>query len=87
MFTGIVQGKGCIEAIVDGTTIRTLSIELPNTNDLAIGASVASGFLDGNTIDGSVVNLDVIQETFPQNHHRRTCRGFGGQRGALSYVW
>ena len=65
MFTGIVQGKGRIEAIVDGTTIRTLSIELPNTNDLAIGASVAINgvCLTATQIDGPVVNFDVIQET------------------------
>ena len=70
MFTGIVQGKGRIEAIVDGTTIRTLSIELPNTNDLAIGASVAINgvCLTATQIDGSVVNFDVIQETL----HRTT---------------
>jgi len=70
MFTGIVQGKGRIEAIVDGTTIRTLSIELPNTNDLAIGASVAINgvCLTATQIDGPVVNFDVIQETL----HRTT---------------
>lgn len=70
MFTGIVQGKGRIEAIVDGTAIRTLSIELPNTNGLAIGASVAINgvCLTATQIDGSVVNFDVIQETL----HRTT---------------
>lgn len=65
MFTGIVQGKGRVAAISDGASIRTLSIELPNTNDLAIGASVAINgvCLTATQIDGGVVNFDVIQET------------------------
>ena len=70
MFTGIVQGKGCVVAILDGATIRTLNIELPNTKNLAVGASVAINgvCLTATQIDGHVVNFDVIQETL----HRTT---------------
>ncbi|DAC30662.1 MAG TPA: riboflavin synthase, partial [Candidatus Poseidoniaceae archaeon] len=41
MFTGIVQGTGTVLSINNGETIRTLVIDLPNVENLAIGASVA----------------------------------------------
>ena len=41
MFTGIVQGTGIVVAIEEKETIHTLTIEIPNTDNLAIGASVA----------------------------------------------
>ena len=65
MFTGIVQGTGTVVSTRDGETIRTLIIELPNVERLAIGASVAINgvCLKATKIDSNQVHFDVIQET------------------------
>ena len=65
MFTGIVQGTGTVLSIKDGETIRTLVIELPNVENLAIGASVAINgvCLTATTIQSNSVHFDVIEET------------------------
>ena len=65
MFTGIVQGTGIVVAIEEKETIHTLTIEIPNTDNLAIGASVAvdGACLTAIHIDGLHVNFDVIPET------------------------
>lgn len=65
MFTGIVQGTGTVVSTRDGETIRTLIIELPNVERLAIGASVAINgvCLTATKIDSNQVHFDVIQET------------------------
>ena len=65
MFTGIVQGTGTVVSTRDGETIRTLIIELPNVERLAIGASVAINgvCLTATRIDSNQVHFDVIQET------------------------
>jgi riboflavin synthase len=70
MFTGIVQGIATIEATSQGESVMTLSITLPETENLKIGASVS---IDGvcltvTSIDGLNVNFDVISETL----HRTT---------------
>jgi len=70
MFTGIVQGIATIEATSQGESVMTLSITLPATENLKIGASVS---IDGvcltvTSIDGLNVNFDVIAETL----HRTT---------------
>ena len=70
MFTGIVQGIATIEATSQGESVMTLSITLPATENLQIGASVS---IDGvcltvTSIDGLNVNFDVIAETL----HRTT---------------
>ena len=41
MFTGIVQGTGKIVEVIEGETIKTFKIELPNIESLEIGASVS----------------------------------------------
>ena len=41
MFTGIVQGTGKVLKIVEQTTISTFTIQLPDTENLQIGASVS----------------------------------------------
>lgn len=66
MFTGIVQGTGTVTSIVEGTTIRTLVLSLPNVENLAIGASVAINgvCLTATKIEHQEVHFDVIQETF-----------------------
>ena len=70
MFTGIVQGIATIRATSQGESVMTLSITLPATENLQIGASVS---IDGvcltvTSIDGLNVNFDVIAETL----HRTT---------------
>tara|TARA_B100000965_G_scaffold388657_1_gene393426 strand:- start:49 stop:657 length:609 start_codon:yes stop_codon:yes gene_type:complete len=70
MFTGIVQGVGTVVDVIEKQTIHTLRIEIPNTKDLAIGASVSidGACLTAVKIQGSVVDFDVIPETL----HRTT---------------
>ena len=70
MFTGIVQGIATINDTSQGESVMTLSITLPATENLQIGASVS---IDGvcltvTSIDGLNVNFDVITETL----HRTT---------------
>ena len=65
MFTGIVQGIATIKETSQGESVMTLSITLPATENLQIGASVS---IDGvcltvTSIDGLNVNFDVITET------------------------
>ena len=65
MFTGIVQGIATIKDTSQGESVMTLSITLPATENLQIGASVS---IDGvcltvTSIDGLNVNFDVITET------------------------
>ena len=70
MFTGIVQGVGTVVEVIEKQTIHTLRIEIPDTKDLAIGASVSIDgvCLTAVKIQGSVVDFDVIPETL----HRTT---------------
>ena len=70
MFTGIVQGVGTVVEVIEKQTIHTLRIEIPDTKDLAIGASVSidGACLTAVKIQGSVVDFDVIPETL----HRTT---------------
>jgi len=70
MFTGIVQGIATINATSQSESVMALSITLPETENLKIGASVS---IDGvcltvTSIDGLNVNFDVITETL----HRTT---------------
>ena len=65
MFTGIVQGLGTIKAIDEGDGITTFSVLCPDTQDLAIGASVAIDgvCLTATSIEGELVTFDIIPET------------------------
>ena len=65
MFTGIVQGCGTVAEVVEGNGITTLRIDLPDTNGLVRGASVAINgtCLTATDMDGSRVSFDVIPET------------------------
>ena len=40
MFTGIVQGTGCIQS-VSGDSVVTIDVQIPSTEGLEIGASVS----------------------------------------------
>ena len=70
MFTGIVQGTGRVTSLIEGDAIRTLVIELPNVENLAIGASVAINgvCLTATGMDGNNVHFDVIPETLPRTN-------------------
>ena len=65
MFTGIVQGLGTIKAIDEGDGITTFSVLCPDTQGLAIGASVAIDgvCLTATSIEGELVTFDIIPET------------------------
>ena len=65
MFTGIVQGTGSILHIEPKEAIHTLTIDLPNTQDLNTGASVSVDgvCLTAVSIQGLKVCFDVITET------------------------
>lgn len=65
MFTGIVQGLGAIKSIEEGNGITTFCIDCPDTQELAIGASVAIDgvCLTATSINDKLVTFDVIPET------------------------
>ena len=65
MFTGIVQGLGVIKSIQEGNGITTFSIACPDTQHLAIGASVAIDgvCLTATSIKDKLVTFDIIPET------------------------
>ena len=65
MFTGIVQGLGTIKSIEEGNGITTFSIACPDTQNLAIGASVAIDgvCLTATSIKDKLVTFDIIPET------------------------
>ncbi len=65
MFTGIVQGLGTIKSIEEGNGITTFSIVCPDTQNLAIGASVAIDgvCLTATSIKDKLVTFDIIPET------------------------
>ena len=63
MFTGIVQGTGCVDS-VSGDSIVTLRIQIPSTEDLDVGASVSiDGVCLTATSVGETVTFDIIPET------------------------
>lgn len=63
MFTGIVQGTGCIQS-VSGDSVVTIDVQIPSTEGLEIGASVSiDGVCLTATSVSDTVTFDVIQET------------------------
>lgn len=63
MFTGIVQGTGCVQS-VRGDTVVTVAIEIPSTEGLEVGGSVSiDGVCLTATSVGKSVTFDIIQET------------------------
>ena len=63
MFTGIVQGTGCIQS-VQRDAVVTIEVEIPSTEGLAVGGSVS---IDGVCLTATSVNdtvtFDIIEET------------------------
>ena len=64
MFTGIVEGLGLVTEI-QGQEATRLCIELPSSDNLSIGGSVAIDgvCLTAVEINGKIVSFDVIPET------------------------
>ena len=63
MFTGIVQGTGCVQS-VQGDAVVTVAIEIPSTEGLEVGGSVAiDGVCLTATSVGKSVTFDIIPET------------------------
>jgi len=63
MFTGIVQGTGCVQS-VQGESIVTIGIEIPSIEGLEIGGSVSiDGVCLTATSVGNTVTFDIIPET------------------------
>ncbi|MDB2348714.1 riboflavin synthase subunit alpha, partial [Candidatus Poseidoniales archaeon] len=60
-----VQGLGAIKSIEEGDGITTFYVKCPDTQDLAIGASVAIDgvCLTATSIEGELVTFDIIPET------------------------
>lgn len=68
MFTGIVSGKGRVDAIapVEGTDAVVLTLTVPgHANDLGLGGSIAINgvCLTATNINGDVIDVDVMGET------------------------
>lgn len=65
MFTGIIQGIASISAISQGESVTKVSIDLPETENLQIGASVSIDgvCLTATSINGTIVDFDIIAET------------------------
>ena len=64
MFTGIVQGCGTVHSVATNGEITTLGIELPSTDGLEVGGSVAiDGVCLTATSIGEIVSFDLIPET------------------------
>jgi len=65
MFTGIIQGIASVSAISQGESVTKVSIDLPETENLQIGASVSIDgvCLTATSINGTIVDFDIIAET------------------------
>ena len=70
MFTGIVQGIGEIVAKTTVNTVTSMTIRLPNVENLAIGASVSINgvCLTVVSIESNNVQIDVIDETIDRTN-------------------
>ena len=81
MFTGIVQGVGEIVAKSTVNTVTSMTISLPNVENLAIGASVSINgvCLTAVSIESNNVQFDIIDETIDRElicSLVYTCLGF-----------
>jgi riboflavin synthase len=70
MFTGIVQGVGEVITKTSHNTVTSMTIKLPNVNNLAIGASVSINgvCLTVVSIDSNIVHFDIIDETLERTN-------------------
>ena len=68
MFTGIIQGTGCIQS-VNGDSIVTIDVQIPSTDGLEIGASVS---IDGVCLTATSVSETVTFDVIPETLDRTT---------------
>ena len=68
MFTGIIQGTGCIQS-VSGDSIVTIDVQIPSTDGLEIGASVS---IDGVCLTATSVSDTVTFDVIPETLDRTT---------------
>jgi len=68
MFTGIIQGTGCIQS-VRGDSIVTIDVQIPSTDGLEIGASVS---IDGVCLTATSVSDTVTFDVIPETLDRTT---------------
>jgi len=68
MFTGIVQGTGCIQS-VSGDSVVTIDVHIPSTEGLEIGASVS---IDGVCLTATSVSDTVTFDVIPETLDRTT---------------
>ena len=70
MFTGIVQGVGEVLYKNSHNTVTSLTIKLPNVEDLVIGASVSINgvCLTVVSLDSNSVQFDIIDETLDRTN-------------------
>ena len=68
MFTGIVQGTGCIQS-VSGDSVVTIDVQIPSTEGLEIGASVS---IDGVCLTATSVSDTVTFDIIPETLDRTT---------------
>ena len=68
MFTGIVQGTGCVQS-VRRDSIVTIDVQIPSTEGLEIGASVS---IDGVCLTATSVSDTVTFDVIPETLDRTT---------------
>ena len=68
MFTGIIQGTGCVQS-VRRDSIVTIDVQIPSTEGLEIGASVS---IDGVCLTATSVSDTVTFNVIPETLERTT---------------
>ena len=68
MFTGIIQGTGCIQSVRRDSVV-TIDVQIPSTEGLEIGASVS---IDGVCLTATSVSDTVTFDVIPETLERTT---------------
>ncbi len=68
MFTGIIQGTGCVQSVRRDSVV-TIDVQIPSTEGLEIGASVA---IDGVCLTATSVSDTVTFDVIPETLERTT---------------
>ena len=68
MFTGIVQGTGCVQSVRRDSVV-TIDVQIPSTDGLEIGASVS---IDGVCLTATSVSDTVTFDVIPETLDRTT---------------
>ena len=68
MFTGIIQGTGCVQSVRRDSVV-TIDVQIPSTEGLEIGASVS---IDGVCLTATSVSDTVTFDVIPETLDRTT---------------